>query len=90
MASSYYKVRLSDDILLMILKLVCKEDQAAFDDYLLKETDIVSERWDDWLEELKDKYEDWREKQEEYPVADQIDATPPRSTLLQALGVCKH
>ncbi|KAG1784929.1 uncharacterized protein HD556DRAFT_1451241 [Suillus plorans] len=40
--------RLSDDILLMIFKLVREEDQAALDDYLEKENAIIGRRWDDW------------------------------------------
>ncbi|KIK36871.1 hypothetical protein CY34DRAFT_810891 [Suillus luteus UH-Slu-Lm8-n1] len=89
MASSY-KVRLSDDILLMILKLVGKEDQAAFDDYLLKETAIVSRRWDDWGDRMIYEHSEWDHHLENYPIDGEIDDNPPRSTLLQALGVCKH
>jgi hypothetical protein len=40
-------VWLSDDILLMIFKLVRKEDQATFDDYLQKESALVGRHWDD-------------------------------------------
>ncbi|KAG2749442.1 hypothetical protein P692DRAFT_20953366 [Suillus brevipes Sb2] len=90
MASSY-KFRLSDDILLMILRLACKEDQAAFDDYLLKEVAIVDRRWDDWAENFNYKHYEWKDRLDEYHlIDDKTDDSPPQSTLLQALGVCKH
>lgn len=89
MASSCV-VRLSDDILLMIFKLVCQEDQAAFDDYLQKESALVGRHWDDWGDEYICNYEEWRFELADLLSSGNIDDSPPRSTLLQALGVCKH
>jgi hypothetical protein len=74
----------------MILKLVCKEDQAAFDDYLQKESALISRRWDDWGDEYICNYEEWRVELADLLSSGNIDDSPPRSTLLQALGVCKH
>ncbi|KAG1849849.1 hypothetical protein C8R48DRAFT_836765 [Suillus tomentosus] len=92
--------RLSDDILLMIFKLVREEDQAALDDYLQKENAIIGRRWDDWgdapseldeSDELNGDYEEWRFELANRLFADNItDDPPPRSALLQATRVCEH
>ncbi|KAG1739580.1 hypothetical protein EDB19DRAFT_1710900 [Suillus lakei] len=89
MASSYI-VRLPDDILLMIFKLVCEEDQVAFDDYLQKEKAVIGRHWDDWGEDLDCDYEEWQFELADHLSAGNIDDSPPRSGLLHATSVCKH
>lgn len=89
MASSYV-VPLSDDILLMIFKLVREEDQVVFDNYLQEENAFIGRHWDDWGEEFDCDYEQWQFELADHLSAGNIDDSPPRSTLLKAMGVCKH
>ncbi|KAG2338256.1 hypothetical protein BDR05DRAFT_1062903 [Suillus weaverae] len=83
-------VRLSDDILLMIFKLVCEEHQAAFDDYLQKENVFISRHWDDWGDDFDGGYEQWRFELADLLSSGNIDDSPSRSVLSQAMSVCKH
>ncbi|KAG2121561.1 hypothetical protein BD769DRAFT_1671440 [Suillus cothurnatus] len=89
MASSHV-VPLSDDILIMIFKLVCEEDQVVFDDYLQKENALIGRHWDDWGEEFDCDYEQWQFELADHLSAGNIDNSPPRSTLSKVVGVCKH
>ncbi|KAG0696087.1 hypothetical protein DFH29DRAFT_952605 [Suillus ampliporus] len=72
---SCYIDRLPDDVLCIIFKLVCQEDQATFSDYL--ETDLKGVRWDDWGDFECD-YENWK-------LGDL-----PGSILLAAMRVCQR
>ncbi|KAG1766599.1 hypothetical protein EV702DRAFT_1149448 [Suillus placidus] len=83
-------VRLSDDILLMVFKLVCEEHQAAFDDYLQKENAFISRHWDDWGDYSDRDYERWQFELADLLSSGNIDDSPPRSALSQAMSVCKH
>ncbi|KAG2032902.1 hypothetical protein BDR03DRAFT_968953 [Suillus americanus] len=83
-------VPLSDDILLMIFKLAREEDQVAFNDYLQKENAFISRHWDDWGKEYDCGYERWQFELADLLSSGNIDDSPPQSTLLKAMGVCKH
>ncbi|KAG1844636.1 hypothetical protein DFJ58DRAFT_25285 [Suillus subalutaceus] len=89
MASSRV-VPLSDDILLMIFKLAREEDQVTFNNYLQRENALIGRHWDDWGEEFDCDYERWQFELADVLGAGNIDDSPPRSTLLKAMGVCKH
>ncbi|KAG2140249.1 uncharacterized protein EDB93DRAFT_686640 [Suillus bovinus] len=83
--------RLSDDILLMIFKLVCEEDQAALNDYLEKENVLIHSHWDDWGEEfIHGDYDQWKIDLADSLSAGNVDEPPPPSTLSRAMSVCKH
>ncbi|KAG2337921.1 hypothetical protein BDR05DRAFT_737724 [Suillus weaverae] len=83
-------VRLSDDILLMIFKLMYEEHQAAFDDYLQKENVFISRHWDDWGDDYDCDYEQWQFELADLLSSGNIDDSPPRSVLSQVMSVCKH
>ncbi|KAG2140247.1 uncharacterized protein EDB93DRAFT_1252881 [Suillus bovinus] len=84
--------RLSDDILLIIFKLICEEGQVALYHYLEKESDLINRHWDDWGEDFDCDYDHWKFELEDQIRAGNINDSPPgpRSALLQAMGVCKH
>ncbi|KAG1822419.1 uncharacterized protein BJ212DRAFT_801505 [Suillus subaureus] len=71
--------RLPDDVLRMIFKLVCQEDQATFDDYSMQ-NERRGRHWDDWQ---KDHYH----YQDMY--AEGINDPPPLA-LISAMGVCER
>lgn len=57
--TSSHIVPLSNDVLLMIFKLVCEKDQVVFDDHLQKENALIGKYWDDWGEDFDCDYDRW-------------------------------
>lgn len=81
---------LSNDVLLMIFKLVCEEDQAVFNGYLQKENALIGKHWDDWEEDFDCDYDRWHFELADLLSSGNINDSLPRSTLLQAMSVSKH
>ncbi|KAG0696086.1 hypothetical protein DFH29DRAFT_879600 [Suillus ampliporus] len=78
-----YIDRLSDDVLHMIFELVCKEDQATFYEYSMQ-NEWRGRHWDDWYRD----YNLYQYLGQEGGINGRSD--PPPSTLIAAMGVCKH
>ncbi|KAG1766123.1 hypothetical protein EV702DRAFT_797306 [Suillus placidus] len=77
--NSCYIDRLPDDVLRMIFKLICEEDQATFYDYSMQ-NERRGRHWDDWET-------DYYHYQDIY--AEGINDPPP-SALISAMGVCER